>query len=81
MGVNDMSDAFLVERLLGNYPRGPIQHDGEPEFGWQSFHEFVSPIQIEAAEEITRLQKERDALKAENEKLKKQLLPGTGSRW
>lgn len=45
----------LTKRLRGQYAMGPTLANGEPEFGWRSFGDPV-PIQIEAAEEIERLQ-------------------------
>lgn len=45
-----MSD--LKERLRGIYPVGPIADDGTAEFGTRSFSQFISPIQIEAADAL-----------------------------
>ena len=54
-----MSD--IVNRLECRYPVGPIQANGEPEFGWRDFagskHEVTLPTAImkEAASEIRQL--------------------------
>lgn len=47
-----MSDD-IVERLRGRYAMGPHLPNGEPEFGWRQFQ--ATPINVEAADEITRL--------------------------
>lgn len=47
----------LVKRLRGQYASGPTMPNGEPEFGWRQFGE-PKPIELEAAAEIERLQKE-----------------------
>jgi hypothetical protein len=44
----------LTDRLRGKYAVGPVQPNGEPEFGWRQ-HE-VPPIQIEAAAHIEALE-------------------------
>src|ERR1700733_185954 len=43
----------LTDRLRGRYACGPMQPNGEPEFGWRQ-HD-APPIQVEAANEIDRL--------------------------
>lgn len=43
----------LLDRLRGRYPIGP-EVDGQPEFGFRQFDPV--PIQLEAANEIERLQ-------------------------
>lgn len=64
-----MSD--LIHRLRCKYPVGPIGADGEPEFGWRDFSGpapagmmLPAPINLEAADEIERLQKEVEDMRA-----------------
>jgi hypothetical protein len=53
----------LTNRLRGKYPCGPLDEEGNPEFGYRQFGQevdhtklgFVSPIQKEAADIITVL--------------------------
>lgn len=53
----------ITHRLRCKYPLGPIQANGEPEFGWRDFsgpaEGVVLPtaIMLEAAERIERQQK------------------------
>jgi hypothetical protein len=44
----------LVDRLRGKYASGPHLPNGLPEFGWRQFQ--ATPINLEAATEIERLQ-------------------------
>ena len=52
----------LTRRLVGEYPIGPIDEDGEPEFGWRNFGAQIPPINHEAAAEIQRLRDENARL-------------------
>lgn len=52
-------EPFLLERLNGQYPVGPII-DGEPEMGWRKISP-VPRISLEAAMEIKELRKIKDA--------------------
>lgn len=45
----------LTDRLRGRYAVGPTMPNGEPEFGWRELP--TNPVQVEAANEIERLQK------------------------
>lgn len=53
-----MSD--LINRLLGKYPMGPIQDNGEPEFGYRQF-DGLPAINKEAAEALAEEQNKYDA--------------------
>jgi len=44
----------LTDRLRGKYAIGPVQPNGEPEFGWRQFE--TPPIQHEAADYIEALE-------------------------
>jgi hypothetical protein len=48
----------LTDRLRGRYAIGPLQPNGEPEFGWRQYE--TPPVQHEAADRIAALETERD---------------------
>lgn len=61
----------LTHRLRCRYPMGPVQENGEPEFGWRNCSGpaptglvLPTPIMLEAAAEIERLQASLDNVTA-----------------
>jgi len=44
----------LTDRLRGRYAIGPLQPNGEPEFGWRQYE--TPPVQHQAADRITTLE-------------------------
>jgi len=48
----------LTDRLRGRYAIGPLQLDGEPEFGWRQYE--TPPIQHKAADCIEQLEARLD---------------------
>lgn len=68
-----MTQTDITHRLRCKYPMGPIQANGEPEFGWRDFSGpacegmvLPSPLMIEAADYI-------DAQAAEIERLRESI--------
>lgn len=55
----------LVDRLRGKYAVGPMQPNGEPEFGWRQLE--TSPVQHEAAAEIEKLRADLNLCRAERD--------------
>jgi len=52
----------LVDRLRGIYQVGPIDENGNGEFGQRGFSDFIPPISYEAAIRIEELEKENKRL-------------------
>jgi hypothetical protein len=50
--MTDKEKRELIDRLRGKYPVGPLNENGEPEFGHRTFEEFTPPIQLEAADAL-----------------------------
>ena len=59
----------LTDRLRGKYANGPTMPNGGPEFGWRQYP--VSPIHLEAAAEIERLQPYVAAFRREEDRADK----------
>lgn len=69
----------LTDRLRGRYSMGPHLPNGEPEFGWRQFQ--ATPINLEAADEIERLERRLQEARAAAFEEAAQALEATAEEW